>query len=80
MSDYKPQGLIPKDTSLTTQQGGLLVVKKGVVLFQHFDQGTGKTTTHGDTNQGHTDVSHTPTQKGDTAWQGRAWLFQSDQG
>lgn len=43
MSDYKPQGLIPKDASLTTQQGGLLVVKKGVVLFQHFDQGTGKT-------------------------------------
>jgi hypothetical protein len=38
---YKPQKLIPKDTSLTVQQGGALVVKQGEVLFAHFDEGTG---------------------------------------
>lgn len=41
LSVYKPQGLIPKDTSLTVQQGGMLVVKGGKVLLAHFDQGTG---------------------------------------
>jgi hypothetical protein len=41
MSVYKPGGLIPKDVSLTQQQGGLLVVRNGEVIFEHFDQGTG---------------------------------------
>lgn len=49
LPSYKPGKLIPKDTSLTVQQGGVIVVKysgkkgekEGEIVFQHFDEGTG---------------------------------------
>ena len=42
MPIYKPGDLIPDNKSLTVQQGGMLIVKKGRVIFQHFDEGTGE--------------------------------------
>lgn len=56
LPSYKPGKLIPKDTSLTVQQGGVIVVKYsgkkgekgGEIVFQHFDEGTGA---HADWNE-----------------------------